>query len=142
MTDNELKKLSRKDLLEMLIQQGKENEQLKAELEEVKAELENREITARSAGTMAEAALQLNEVFQAADRAVEQYVENMKMRADRQNRRRLEKRKREIDREAAEYLKEKMQESDEELRKYLEEKESMAAAEADGTDESVTEQES
>ena len=77
MTQEELKKLKRIDLLEMLIEQGRENEKLKKRLAEAESELESRRIAIENAGSMAQAALQLNNVFQAAEKAKEQYIENI-----------------------------------------------------------------
>ena len=73
----ELKKMSRRELLELLINQEKENEQLKAELKEAKDKLADRSLAVSRAGTLAEAALRLNGVFEAADAAVKQYVDNI-----------------------------------------------------------------
>ena len=78
MTDRELKKLRRADLLEILVEQSREIEQLKAELEETRKELDNRMIIIEKAGSLAEAALQLNHIFEAADAAARQYLENVK----------------------------------------------------------------
>lgn len=78
MNDKELRKLSRKELLEMLIEQTKENARLEAELAEVKEGLEEKKITIDRAGTLAEAALALNRVFEAADAAAKQYLENVR----------------------------------------------------------------
>lgn len=78
MTDRELKKLRRADLLEILVEQSREIEQLKAELEETRKELDNRTIIIEKAGSLAEAALQLNHIFEAADAAARQYLENVK----------------------------------------------------------------
>jgi len=77
MTDKELRRLSRSELLEMLISQMQENEKLKQSLEEANAALSNRRIVIEQAGTMAEAALRLNGVFEAADEAARQYLENI-----------------------------------------------------------------
>ena len=77
MTDRELRRLSRAELLEMLLAQVEENERLKARLEEAKRALEDRRLAVSRAGSLAEASLQLNEVFAAADRAARQYVENV-----------------------------------------------------------------
>ena len=74
MTDKELRKLSRAELLEMLIQQIERNEELEAELKKAKTELRNRAITIENAGSLAEAALQINGVFEAADSAAKQYL--------------------------------------------------------------------
>lgn len=78
MTDKQLKKLTRKDLLQILILQMEENEKLKKELEEAKAELESRKIIANEAGSIAQAALQLNGVFEAAEKAAQDYLKNIK----------------------------------------------------------------
>lgn len=82
MTDQELRRLSRKDLLELLIAQGRERDALQAELEQVKAKLENRQLCVEQAGSIAEAALQLNGVFEAAQAAAQQYLENIRQRSE------------------------------------------------------------
>lgn len=82
MTDKELRKLSRAELLKMLIRQIKRCDQLQAELDRAKAELKDRRIIIEQAGSMAEAALQLNSVFEAADRAAKQYLENVHRMAE------------------------------------------------------------
>lgn len=77
MTDKELRRLSRAELLEMLLAQVEENERLKARLEEAERALEDRRLAVSRVGSLAEASLQLNDVFAAADRAARQYVENV-----------------------------------------------------------------
>ncbi|MGM9545355.1 MAG: hypothetical protein ACI3VI_02135 [Vescimonas sp.] len=77
MTDKELKRLSRGELLEMLIQQSKELELLRKQLNAAQTALQNREIAITNAGSIAEAALQLNGVFTAAQDACQQYMENI-----------------------------------------------------------------
>ena len=79
MTDKQLKKLSRADLLEMLLEQTKLVDILKAELEETKAALAERRLENENAGSIAEAALKINGVFDAAQKAAEQYLENIKL---------------------------------------------------------------
>lgn len=76
MTDKELRKLNRAELLEILLEQTKRVEALQAELELKNKELENRKIMIDRAGSIAEASLRLNEVFEAAQRAADQYLEN------------------------------------------------------------------
>jgi light-regulated signal transduction histidine kinase (bacteriophytochrome) len=78
MTDKELARLGRRELLELLIQQSKEMAQLQQELDEAKAQLARREIAIESCGTLAEAALKLSGIFEAADAAAAQYLENIK----------------------------------------------------------------
>ena len=81
MTDQELRKLSRKDLLELLISLGRERDELLAELEKAKSILQTRQIKIEQAGSLAEAALQLNGVFEAAQAAAQQYLDNIRQRS-------------------------------------------------------------
>ena len=78
MTDQELKKLRRSDLLELLIAQEKENERLRSQVEQLEKRLADRAIDLEQAGSIAEAALRLNGVFQAAQAAADQYLENIR----------------------------------------------------------------
>ncbi|MBR5474204.1 MAG: hypothetical protein IKU83_02215 [Lachnospiraceae bacterium] len=86
MANIDLKKLSRADLLEILLAQTKELEEVKAQLEEAQAELADRKIVTEKAGSIAEAALQLNGVFEAAQKACVQYIENIRDKGIRQER--------------------------------------------------------
>lgn len=85
MTDKELKRLSRSELLEMLIAQASENEKLKQELEDARTALQDRSIAIDNAGSIAEASLQLNGVFEAAQAAAEQYLVNIRRVNDQQD---------------------------------------------------------
>lgn len=80
-----MKKLSRTDLLQMLIDQSEELNSLRARLEKAEAELLQKEITLSEAGSIAEAALKLNGVFEAAQAASQQYLENIKHMSERQD---------------------------------------------------------
>ena len=77
MTDQELRKLSRNDLLELLIDQAKEIDRLREELNAANQKLNDRKIAIDKAGSIAEAALQLNGVFTAAQEACAQYMVNI-----------------------------------------------------------------
>ena len=77
MTDKELRRLNRRELLEMLIEQGKKIDQLQAQLDEANEKLESRRIQLASAGSIAEAALKLNHIFEDAQAAADQYLENL-----------------------------------------------------------------
>ena len=81
MTDKELKHLNRAELLELLLAQTEENERLKQQLQDALAQLEDRRLLMEECGTMAEAALKLNGVFDAVDKAVRQYLENVQRKA-------------------------------------------------------------
>ena len=84
MTERELRKLNRTDLLELMLKQSRELEQLRGELEEARTQLAQREIAIDQAGSIAEASLQLNGVFAAAERACAQYMDNIKNLSGRQ----------------------------------------------------------
>lgn len=78
MTDRELRRLSRAELLEMLLAQIEKNEKLDKRLKAAEAALAERQIMIEQSGTLAEAALRLNGVFEAADQAARQYLENIR----------------------------------------------------------------
>ena len=78
MEKNSLRKLSREELLNMLIELTKENELLKQKLHEVENELNDRAIKIKNAGSIAQAALELNGIFEAAQKAADQYLESIK----------------------------------------------------------------
>ena len=78
MTDKALRRLSRRELVELLLAQSKEVERLRAELEQTEQQLKSRQILLREAGSIAEASLRLNEVFESAQKAADQYLLNVK----------------------------------------------------------------
>lgn len=77
MTDRELRKLRRSELLELLIAQGKENAALQEKLLKAEEAAQNREMTIREAGSMANAAVEINDLIGTAQRAVDLYTENI-----------------------------------------------------------------
>ncbi len=77
MTDRQLRGLSRVQLMQLLLEQEKEIQTLRAQLEKAESALESREILLLKAGSIAEASLQLNGVFEAAQAAANQYLENI-----------------------------------------------------------------
>ncbi len=85
MTSRELKKLNRADLLELLLEERRENERLRVKLKKAYAQLADRRIRIEKVGSLAEAALQLNGVFEAAEAAAIQYLENVRCLAEESN---------------------------------------------------------
>ncbi|MBO5157973.1 MAG: hypothetical protein J6B94_00075 [Lachnospiraceae bacterium] len=77
MTEKDLHRLKRTELLEMLVEQGKEVESLKKEVSALKKQLDDRTIRLKDAGNIAEAALQISGIFEAAQTAAEHYLENV-----------------------------------------------------------------
>lgn len=120
MTDNEIKKLSRAELLEILIEQTKEREVEKKQLLELQEKLMSREIKISQAGSIAEASMQLNGVFEAAQEAAKQYLENIE-RLDLDRQVECEKAKKEARQEAEQILSRAHCEADEIMRKAKQE---------------------
>lgn len=85
MTDRELRKLSRADLLELLLEESRENERLRDQLRQANEELASRRIEINNAGSIAEAALRPNGVFHAAEQAAAQYLENIRRMAEEES---------------------------------------------------------
>lgn len=77
MTDKEVRKLSRAELLEMLIAQSNLVESLQKQLEEANQKLASRQILLQDSGSIAEASLKLSGIFEAAQNAADQYLENV-----------------------------------------------------------------
>lgn len=82
MNERELKKLSRVELLEMLLDLSKENEGLTAQVEALRRDLEDRRIDLEKAGSIANAALALNGIFEAAQAAADQYLVSVRAKAE------------------------------------------------------------
>ena len=76
MTDKDLRKLSREDLLQLLLEQGRKVRQLREKLAAAEKALDDRMLKMDKAGSIAEASLQLNGVFEAAEAACRQYTDN------------------------------------------------------------------
>ena len=81
MTDKQLKRLNRSKLLQMLLEIERENETLRARNEELEAKMRKRELQLAESGSIAEAALKLNGIFEAAQKAADQYVYNVQRQA-------------------------------------------------------------
>lgn len=77
-----LRKLSRAELLQMLVQISEDNERLTRENEELNAKINSREIQLQKAGSIAEASLAIHEVMIHAQQAANQYQENIKRLSD------------------------------------------------------------
>ena len=77
--DKSLKKLSRSELLELLLETTKEYEAQSVELKRLKTELDDRKIKIENLGSIAEAALVLNGVIESAEKAASQYIVNAEL---------------------------------------------------------------
>jgi len=78
MDNNKLRKISKKELLEILLSQTKRIDELEQELNKTKSKLESKKITIEKSGSIAEAALKLNNIFENAEETAKQYLLNIK----------------------------------------------------------------
>lgn len=78
MNDKELRRLGRKDLLELLIEQTRKNLELQNKIELLESELKEKRLVLSESGSLAEAALRLSNMFSDADKAAELYLDNIR----------------------------------------------------------------
>ena len=84
MTDRQLRKASRPELLKMLQQCRQENDDLRQQLEQSQSQLQSRQLVVDQSGTLADAALRLSGIFEAAESACQYYTENIRTLSGRQ----------------------------------------------------------
>ena len=96
--DKDLRKFKRTELLEVLLEQSKENESQKKEIEDLKrtilslkGKLDDRTIRLEKAGTIAEAAFVLNGVYDSAQEAAQQYLDSLELLYEREYKNCIEK---------------------------------------------------
>ena len=81
MTEKELKKLNRYQLLELLVIQTKRADKLQRQLDKAKDEFITQDIRITQMGSLAEASLQLSGVFEAAQAAADMYIKEAQKQA-------------------------------------------------------------
>lgn len=74
MTDKDFKHLSKTELIEIIYQQKKDEVALRAELQSVKDKLKSKEMKFEKVGSIAEAAIAVNGVFESAQKAADEYL--------------------------------------------------------------------
>ena len=84
MTDRQLRKANRPELLKLLLEEKKCNEALRTQIQQLQLQLENRQMRMDQAGSLAEAALKLSGIFDAAESACQYYTENIRALSGRQ----------------------------------------------------------
>lgn len=81
MTEKELKKLNRYQLLELLVDQTQRADRLQQELDSVRAQLAEQNIRLSKLGSIAEASLQVTGIFDAAQKAADMYLDAARLQA-------------------------------------------------------------
>lgn len=89
MTDRQLRRLKRVELLDMLIEQGKlveaqtaEVKELREKVADLEKQLAERKLDLEEAGSLAEASIRIAGVFEAAQEAAMIYLDNLRDRSD------------------------------------------------------------
>ena len=109
MTDKEFKRLSRSQLIDIIYQLQLKQDELTADNERLSKALDDKRLRVSKAGNIAEAALEIHNVMQAAQDAATHYFEEIQIRVDTEYQRILEEAKD----NAAAIIKKAQQEADE-----------------------------
>ena len=78
MPDRELRRMRRTELVEIILALKQTEDRLRAENAALSAQLQERQIHIENAGSIAQAALELNKVFEAAQAAADEYVASVR----------------------------------------------------------------
>ena len=81
MTDKEFKRLKRSDLIYIIYEYQKKQEELTKENEELRAKLKENELKISSAGSLAEVAAKLSGLFEAAQQTADDYMAQLQYAA-------------------------------------------------------------
>lgn len=78
------KKMPRKELLELLVLRSKKIDELENDLANTLNLLNDKQIRIKESGSIAEASLKLNNIFESAQQAATQYLDNIKNNQEKQ----------------------------------------------------------
>lgn len=81
-TTADLSKLKKRELLEIMLAQGKEIDSLRERVAELEAQLADREFEFSKIGSIAEASLAVTDIFKEAEKAAAIYIENIRRRCE------------------------------------------------------------
>ena len=79
-----LSRMKKKELLEIMLAQGKEIDALRARVAELESQLANREFEFSKIGSIAEASLAVTNIFKEAEEAARIYLENIRRSYEKQ----------------------------------------------------------
>lgn len=130
MTDKELKHLSRAELIDIIYELQKQSDEKDAQMQKVQTALDDRTLHIAEAGSIAEAAISVNGVFEAAQAAAEQYLSSIRA-AEAENaakRAATEQQQKKILEEAKQKADETLLLAKEQAQQIVEEAETQAAA--------------
>lgn len=79
MTDKEFRKLKRSDLIAIIYEYQKKQEELVKEIGELRAQLETKNLKISKAGSIAEAVVGLDLLFETAQKTADDYIEQVRL---------------------------------------------------------------
>lgn len=82
MTDRQLRRLSRGELVDIIYTLQLQQQKLQKENDELRTALENRQLRVEKAGSLAEAAIAVSGVMEAAQRAADLYLASLGVRKE------------------------------------------------------------
>ena len=91
--DKELKKLNRRELVDVIYQMKKNEESMQEKIDSLQKELEDKRMKISNAGSIADASLDISQVFKSAQDAADIYlseIENMKLETEQECARMIE----------------------------------------------------
>ena len=91
MTDKEFKRLKRSDLIYIIYEYQKKQEEIMAENEKLREQLKEKELKIDSAGSLAEVSAKLNGLFEAAQKTADDYMEQLEFAASSEARKKAER---------------------------------------------------
>ena len=83
MTDKEFRRLKRSQLIDIIYHLEKNLEEQKEQIEELQKQLDDRTIRIQKAGTLADAAVELNQLLETAQATVDQYTGSVEAAVER-----------------------------------------------------------
>lgn len=90
MTDKEFKHLKRSDLIYIIYEYQKKQEELLEENRELREKLSDKELRIEKAGSLAEAAAKLNGLFEAAQQTADDYMSQLEFAASAEARKKAD----------------------------------------------------
>jgi cell division septum initiation protein DivIVA len=82
MTDKEFRKLKRSDLISIIYEYQKRQDELLAEIDSIKTELDDKRIKISNAGSIADAVVGLDFLFETAQKTADDYLAQIKLRVE------------------------------------------------------------
>ena len=79
MTDKEFRKLKRSDLIAIIYEYQKKQEELVKEIDELRAQLESKNLKISKAGSIGEAVVGLDLLFETAQKTADDYIEQVRL---------------------------------------------------------------